>query len=100
MLQLRKGKVLAHDGRTYLVVKRPVIGSALNKCRHGVPPKWHNEVALDQEWIHDVFVAHRMPLSKYARATRTLVHLAAMVTLVLIFLQIGRWVQAGMPFVY
>ncbi len=100
MLQLRKGKIVAHDKKTYLVVKRPVIGSALPGQRNGIPPKGYNEVAPDQEWIHDVFVANRLPIGKAERISRFVAQLVCMGVLVFMFLQIGRWVHAGMPFSY
>jgi hypothetical protein len=91
MLQLRKGKVVAHDNKTYLVVKRPIIG---------IPPKGYNEVAPDQEWIHDVFVANQWPIGKAERMTRFAAQLVGIGMLVFMFLQIGRWVHAGMPISY
>lgn len=100
MLQLRKGKVVAHDNKTYLVVKRPIIGSALPSQRNGIPPKGYNEVAPDQEWIHDVFVANQLPIGKAERMTRFAAQLVGIGMLVLMFLQIGRWVHAGMPISY
>lgn len=100
MLQLRKGKVVAHDNKTYLVVKRPIIGSALPSQRNGIPPKGYNEVASDQEWIHDVFVANQLPIGKAERMTRFAAQLVGIGMLVFIFLQIGRWVHAGMPISY
>jgi len=82
------------------VVKRPIIGSALPSQRNGIPPKGYNEVAPDQEWIHDVFVANQMPTGKAERISRFVAQLVFICVLVFIFLQIGRWVHAGMPFSY